>query len=156
VLTDRGGFANLSLHDPVWDHNDTQNNPALFLRAYKAAWINNFWSMAFMNVTNPRNLSDANSYAFQYLKSTVGKTFPLMYNDSTNGPTPILQPNALSVSSLYGYYLSGLDQGIPGNNSSIFNSSLPGANSSFPAVPPLYSNPFNVTQYDFDFASKSP
>ena len=156
VLTDRGGFANLSHHYPVWDRNDTQNNPALVLRAYKAAWINNAWSMAFMNVTNFRNLSDPNSHAFEYLKSTVGKTFPLMYNDSTTGPTMNLPPNALSVSTLYGDYLSGLDQGIPGSNSSIFNFSLPGVNLSFPAVPPLYSNPFHVTQENFSTAGRSP
>src|SRR5271170_3308699 len=85
-----------SLHYPVWDRNDTQNNPALFLHAYQAAWINNIRSMAFMNVTNLRNLSDPNSYPFQYLKFTVGKTFPLMYNDSIVGIEQILQPNALS------------------------------------------------------------
>jgi hypothetical protein len=156
VLTDRGGFANLSHHYPTWDRNDTQNNPELFLRAYKAAWINNVWSMAFMNVTNFRNLSDPNSYPFQYLKSTVGKTFPLMYNNSVGSLSTDIQPDALSVSTLYGDYLSGLDQGIPGSNSSLLNFSLPGVNFSYPATPPLYSNPFHVTQDNFSSAGKSP
>jgi hypothetical protein len=154
VLTDRGGFANIDKHYPTWDRSNTQNNPELLRRAYKAAWINNVWSMIFMNVTNPANRSDSNSHAFQYLNSFVGKTFPLQYNDSAITPLNI-QPNALQVSTLYGYYLNGADVGVPGSNSSLFNLSMLGQNSSIPPKPPLYPNPFNITIANFSDAGKS-
>jgi hypothetical protein len=154
VLTDRGGFANIDHHYPTWDRNDTQNNPELFRRAYKAAWINNVWSMFFMNVTNPANGSDPNSHAFQYINSAVGKTFPLQYNDSSITPLNI-QPDALQISSLYAYYLGRIDDGVPGSNASLFNNSMPGQNFSTPSKPPLYPNPFNITRTNFSSAGKS-
>jgi hypothetical protein len=155
VLTDRGGFANINRHYPTWDRNDTQDNPELFQRAYKGAWINNVWSMFFMNVTNPRNQSESNSHPFQYLNSAVGKTFPLQYNDSSIMPPLNIQPDALQVSTLYGYYLSGTDQGVAGSNNSLFNFSMPGHNFTTPPKPPLYPNPFNVTSTNFSTAGRS-
>ncbi|OQV07867.1 hypothetical protein CLAIMM_12227 [Cladophialophora immunda] len=153
VLADRGGFANLIKEYPVWDRGDTQKNPDLYLRAYKAAWINNVWSMAFMNVTNFANQSDPGSHAFEYLKSHVGKTFPLMSPNSTGilGMASSLGPDFLTSSSLYGYYLNGLDQGtgIYDNTSSLFNFTSP---SDIPSVPPLYPNPFGVTSSNFSSA----
>ena len=56
---------------------------------------------------------------------------------------------------LYGYYLSGADAGVPGSNSSLFNISMPGQNSSIPPKPPLYPNPFNITSTNFSDAGKS-
>ncbi|KIW89181.1 uncharacterized protein Z519_10033 [Cladophialophora bantiana CBS 173.52] len=153
VLTDRGGFANLIKKYPVWDRGDTQRNPELYLRAYKAAWINNAWSMAFMNVTNFANQSEPGSRAFEYLNSHVGKTFPLMSPNSTglSGMSSSLGPDILTTSMLYGYYLNGLDQGtgIYDNTSSLYNFSLP---SDVPSVPPLYSNPFGIDQSNFSSA----
>ena len=155
VLTDRGGFANINKHYPTWDRNDTQDNPELLRRAYKAAWINNALSMLFMNVTNLANHSDSNSHAFQYLNSAVGKTFPLQYNDGTLTLSLDIEPDSLQVSTLYGYYLSGTDAGVPGSNSSLFNISMPGQNSSIPPKPPLYANPFGITDTNFSDAGKS-
>jgi len=155
VLTDRGGFANINKHYPTWDRNDTQDNPELLRRAYKAAWINNAMSMLFMNVTNLANHSDSNSHAFQYLNSAVGKTFPLQYNDGTLTLSLDIEPDSLQVSTLYGYYLSGTDAGVPGSNSSLFNISMPGQNSSIPPKPPLYANPFGITDTNFSDAGKS-
>jgi hypothetical protein len=154
VLTDRGGFANINRHYPTWDRNDTQNNPELFRRAYKGAWVNNVWSMFWMNVTNPANQSDPNSHAFQYINSAVGKTFPLQNNDSSI-PLLNIQPGALQISSLYGYYLEGTDDGVPGSNNSLFSSSMPGQNFSTPSTPPLYPNPFNITSTNFSDVGKS-
>ncbi|KAH0845116.1 hypothetical protein AYO21_01623 [Fonsecaea monophora] len=152
VLTDRGGFANLIQKYPLWDREDTQKNPDLYLRAYKAAWINNAWSMAFMNVTNFANQSDPDSHAFEYLNSHVGKTFPLMSSNTSglSGMSSSLGPDLLTTSTLFGYYLSGLDQGtgIYDNYSSSLNLST----SSTPSVPPLYSNPFKITQSNFSSA----
>ncbi|ODH52079.1 hypothetical protein GX48_01868 [Paracoccidioides brasiliensis] len=74
VLTDRGGFVNLNTTYPQYDRNDTQANPDLFGRAYKAAFLNNVLTMVYLNVTNPRT-EDLKPYS--YLKSEMGKTFPM-------------------------------------------------------------------------------
>ena len=155
LLPGDGAEPNIDKHYPTWNRNDTQNNPELLRRAYKAAWINNVWSMFFMNVTNPANSSDSNSHAFQYLNSVVGKTFPLQYNDTASTPPLDIEPNVLQISTLYGDYLSGTDTGVPGSNSSLFNLSMPGQNFSFPPKPPLYPNPFKVTSTNFSDAGKS-
>lgn len=151
VLTDRGGFANLTRVYPEWDRSDPQNNPELFARAYKAAWLNNVYSMAFMNITNPRNESDPNSHAFEYLNSNVGDTFPLTdlsgsasYGLSTN-------VNQLVTSTLFGNYLSGLDQEIPATNTT----NTEGQNITIPAKPPRYKNPFGITFDNFDDIGKA-
>lgn len=156
MLTDRGGFANLVKKYPTWQPGDTQNDPELYLRAYKAAWINNAWSMAFMNVTNLANQRDPDTHAFEYLDTHVGKTFPLMSPNGTGltGMSGALGPDFLSTSTMYGYYLNGLDQGtgIYNNSTSLYNfsSSLNESTS----VPPLYTNPFGVDNTNFSSAGK--
>lgn len=156
VLTDRGGFANLIKKYPTWQPGDTQKDPELYLRAYKAAWINNAWSMAFMNVTNLANQSDPNSHAFEYLDSYVGKTFPLMSPNGTglSGMSGSLGPDFLSTSSMYGYYLNDLDQGtgIYNNGTSLYNFSSSFNEST--SVPPLYTNPFGIDSTNFSSAGK--
>ncbi|KAK4096168.1 hypothetical protein N658DRAFT_459157 [Parathielavia hyrcaniae] len=75
-VTDRGGFVNLNLTYPYYDRDDPQANPDLWGRAYKAAMMHNAYAMMYLNVTNPGDAS-AGVKAFQYLNSTMGKTFPL-------------------------------------------------------------------------------
>ncbi|EFR05476.1 hypothetical protein MGYG_08489 [Nannizzia gypsea CBS 118893] len=145
VLTDRGGFTNLVLEYPYWDRNDTQRRPELWHRAYKAAWINNAWSMAFMNVTNLRNESDPDSKAFTYLDSFLGKRFPLQVNGSSS-TTINIRPDSLVTSSLFGYYLSGTDMGVNGTKLSSLNITTPDK-------PPLYSNPWKVNSLNFSSAN---
>jgi hypothetical protein len=77
VLTDRGGFVNLIHTYPEANLTDTQKNPDLWTRAYKAAWMVNAYTMLYYNVTNPRNGSMA---PFSYVDSTLGKAFPLPNN----------------------------------------------------------------------------
>jgi hypothetical protein len=150
VLTDRGGFANLNHTYPEWDRSAPQQNPELYARAYKAAWINNAYSMVFMNVTNFRNESDPHSRAFEYLKSSVGQTFPLMYSNVSNIAGMTFSSDQLLTSTAFGQYLIGLDQEIPGSNfTSIF-----GGNDTVPATPPLYTNPFGITGFNFSDAGK--
>lgn len=152
VLTDHGGFANLITEYPPVDVYDAQHHPNLRERAYKAAWMNNAYSMAFMNVTSIKNQSDPDSHAFEYLKSTVGRRFPLMYSNSTGTTPMIFDPYSLETSTLFGYYLNGLDRGVEGSTSpSVFNAS---ANHSVPPRPALYSNPFKITSSDFSSISK--
>ena len=130
-LTDHGGFSNLNRTYPYWDLNDTQNDPGLQFRAYKAAWINNAYSMVFMNITRFRNESDPNSRAFPYLKSSVGQQFPLMRrNDSSARTSFRVSPGELQIISSFGDYLTGTDRG--------------GRNTSAGPAGPLYSNPFNI------------
>ena len=75
-LTDRGGFVNLNHTYPYYDLSNPQANPDLWGRAYKAAVINNFGTMNFLNVTNQGN-DTLGIRAYQYLNSSLGKTFPL-------------------------------------------------------------------------------
>jgi len=51
-LTDCGGLVNLNHTYPEYNRDNPHKNPDLQSRAYKAAWLNNAWSMAFLNVTN--------------------------------------------------------------------------------------------------------
>lgn len=153
VLTDRGGFVNLNQTYPTWEMwGDRQENPDLERRAYKAAWLNNAYSMAFMNVTTIHNDSIPGSRAFAYLDSELGKTFPLIYNDSSSGDSLFLSssysPDQLFTTTLYGGYLNGLDQGTSAYNDTVFNVTEP-------SKPPLYSNPFGINSTLWSDVGKS-
>lgn len=56
TLTDRGGFSKLSRTSPnltISDEGNGQGAIDLKERAYKAAWANNFLTLAYFNLTNP-------------------------------------------------------------------------------------------------------
>ncbi|KAI8630319.1 hypothetical protein F5Y19DRAFT_474706 [Xylariaceae sp. FL1651] len=149
VLTDRGGFVNINHTYPRWDRDNGQTHPDLWLRAYKAAWMNNAWTMAFMNVTNLRN-ETTNTSAFAYLNSHIGKEFSLHWKDGTAAASAVsFEAGTLQTVNSFGNYLNGLDK--PRLNYTASNYSSLG-NSSYPqAEPALYSNPFNVDiTTDFD------
>jgi hypothetical protein len=140
-LTDRGGFVNLNQTYPIWNKGDPQQSPELWLRAYKAAWLNNALSMAFMNITNIAN-ETSHLKAFSYLNSTMNKTFPLHYPDGEAASRMIsVKPNALQVSASFGNYLDNLDVGQ--SNTSTYGNSTRYYN--FTAKPPIYANPFNIS-----------
>lgn len=128
VLTDHGGFANLDKHYPEYDRNDTQANPDLWGRAYKAAWMNNAWTMMYLNITRP------NPGAFSYLDSQIGKRFPI-----GDGFTSISY-DALKITENFGNYLN-LPSGL--SNGTI----LPQYNNGKDG--PGWDNPFNVTRDNF-------
>ncbi|KAF2742652.1 hypothetical protein M011DRAFT_412228 [Sporormia fimetaria CBS 119925] len=88
-LTDRGGFANLNRTYPEYDRDHAHVNAELRARAYKAAWLNNAYSMMLMNITNPRNDSTGQQ-PFSYLKSEIGKQFPLPLGFAGTQPTALL------------------------------------------------------------------
>ncbi|KAF2174731.1 hypothetical protein K469DRAFT_647989 [Zopfia rhizophila CBS 207.26] len=138
VLTDRGGFSNIDHKYPTWEMDDMQGNPDLWRRAYKAAFLNNVYSMFFLNVTAPANKSVPGSHAFEYVNSFVGKTFPLQKNGSSPYSLTI-ETNKIMTSGLWGYYLEGTDEASSGSNSTM-------------KVPPLYPNPFNITSSNFSDA----
>lgn len=149
VLTDRGGFANLNQTYPEVDMSDLQHSPNLYDRAYKGAWLNNANTMLFLNVTNPNNKSEG-SHAFDYLKSTVGKRFPLAYKDSSGDSGAIVDPYMLQTSTLFGAYIFGLDKGVHSLNVTMLN----GANTTVPSKRPLYPNPFNIDSSTFSSAGR--
>jgi len=142
VLTDRGGFVNINHTYPRWDRDSGQAHPDLWLRAYKAALLNNVWTMVFMNVTNTRN-ETMNTSAFAYLNSHIGKEFSLHWKDGTTAASTFSpKAGALQTVNNFGNYLDGLDK--PRLNYTSSNSSAMD-NSSYPqAEPALYSNPFKV------------
>ena len=140
-LTDRGGFVNLNHTYPAWKRGDTQKNPELWLRAYKAAWLNNALSMAFLNVTNVNNQTTSLK-AFSYLNSTLNKTFPLHYpSGEPAGRMKSFRPSTLQVAASFGGYLDNTDVG-QSNISTIGNTTT---ESKFPSKLPIYPNPFNIS-----------
>jgi hypothetical protein len=140
VLTAWGGFSQLNYTYPEANVTDAQENPDLYGRAYKAAWINNAYTALYYNVTDINDPS-LHTTARSYLNSYVGKTFSVPAPDFTtvNGVMP-----ALSISTIFGDYL-----GLYNDGDIILNYSSP-QNS---APPP---NPFNVTMAVFTDACKYP
>ncbi|TQN72738.1 hypothetical protein CSHISOI_02733, partial [Colletotrichum shisoi] len=122
-LTDRGGFVDIDQTYPAYDHDNAQSNPDLRARAYKAAFLNNAWTMMYLNVTTGNNASEGRR-AWSYLDSELGKEFPLAEQALTNY-------RALGFSSRYGSYLDLLGTSSGRNKA---------AN---------WSNPFRVTSTDF-------
>ncbi|KAL2062708.1 hypothetical protein VTL71DRAFT_5780 [Oculimacula yallundae] len=74
VITDRGGFINLNRSYPLIDLSDTQKNSKLYERAWKAAWMTNWNTMLYYNITNAYN-ETSGRHALDYLNSKVGSTF---------------------------------------------------------------------------------
>jgi hypothetical protein len=140
-LVDHGGFVNLNHTYPYWDRTDTQANPDLWQRAYKGAWLNNAYSMAFMNVTNLHNSSNPDSpKAFRFLDSYMGKEFLFKYANGRSAGTSVpFSPQQMSVMVRYGYYLDSLDMPLV-NQTFINGTANPDAD-----APPVFSNPWNVT-----------
>ncbi|KAL2144067.1 hypothetical protein VTI28DRAFT_9678 [Corynascus sepedonium] len=140
-LTDRGGFSELDLsdgpHKPTWHivGPDSQRTPALWRRAYQAAWLHNAFLMAFMNVTSLKNESDPRSKPFEFLNSSVGKSFPLQ----AEGFLPLIlqQPLEAIEFTRFGDIVKGTDMQR--------NSTYRTANTSTKqTIPPLYSNPYRI------------
>lgn len=131
-LVDRGGFYALNTTYPEYDHADAQNNPDLYGRAYKAAYLNNVFTMAYLNVTNT-NDSTYGAKSFSYLNSYNGKSFPIA--------TPYSSYDGLFVSNTYGDYLDLGGDSLQNTSSNLSNSTS-------------YPNPFNITLNDFSDVCK--
>ena len=69
-LVDRGGFSGLNQTYPDYNHDNAQNHPDLQARAFKAAYLHNAYTMAWLNVTSIKP-------SWRYLNSTQGQKFPL-------------------------------------------------------------------------------
>jgi hypothetical protein len=117
-LADRGGFFSLNRTSPSYNRGNPQVEPNLLSRAYEAAWLNNMYTMMFLNVTNPEN-STTGSKGLTYIQSEAGKTFRLPVDAAG-------ELHALGLSTQYGYYLFGAGSLPPGDSTQ--------------------SNPFSISQ----------
>lgn len=141
-LVDRGGFSNINRTYPEKPFFAGQSDAELQFRAYKAAWINNAWTMMFLNVTNPRTAKLA---PFSYMNSTVGKKFPLDARQAASAGY-----GQIALSSRYGDYLPLQYSLLSSGNSSLLG------NASFPSTQDprsVYPNPFRVLRSNFSMAS---
>ncbi|KAK5654917.1 hypothetical protein OQA88_6673 [Cercophora sp. LCS_1] len=123
VLTDRGGFSQMNSTLPSFDNLDGQVSPDLVGRAYKAAWLNNAFTMLYMNVTNEKDKPVKGMKSFSYMNSEPGKQFPIPLESFDDY-------KSLRFSENFGDYLH-LDP---------FNAT---STDEFP-------NPFNISRKDFD------
>ncbi|KAJ4539556.1 hypothetical protein HRR80_007249 [Exophiala dermatitidis] len=123
-LVDNGGFANLVPKYPRVNVTNSQVDPDLQGRAYKAAWMVNAYTMMVMNLTRP------NPNAFGYLNSKVGNKYPVT-SDQTMG----VRLNGIYITSSW---FSLLDPDAYLSNYTLAD--VPAAN---------YSNPWGITAYNY-------
>jgi hypothetical protein len=129
VLTDRGGFSQMNTTLPPLLVLNGQADPELQQRAYKSAWLNNAFTMVYLNVTNEKNKPRQGMKSFSYMDSVVGKEFPMPHSSTDDY-------DVLRLSTVFGNYLRlGLSS----------SGSVSGGRN--------YSNPFNISKPDFDAIS---
>lgn len=92
VLTDLGGFANMSDQYPSFNAANPQSSPELRLRAYQAAWLHNLYTKFYLSLSHPSLNTSSNATL------PVGNSYS--FKCSSNGPFNFLQTgpfgNALS------------------------------------------------------------
>lgn len=135
-LVDRGGFVNLPTSEPMVDNDISPANAIdLHSRAYRAAWANNVYTMAFFNVTNPLPNTT------HYLDSEIGKKLPL-HKDYTS---QYGQRDRIHTWPEFGKYLGHLP-------SRLMNGTVPSLVNTTGSAVSNYTNPFNISQNEFDLA----
>ncbi|KAJ6442666.1 alpha-L-fucosidase [Purpureocillium lavendulum] len=95
-IEDNGGFWNLSREAPVptlstpWAYNG-QGDIDLRSRAYHAAWLNNYLTMLYYNLTNPdmKNITRVDSTPGMHIpaNATLNSTFVLLYQSIRSSKT---------------------------------------------------------------------
>lgn len=119
VLTDRGGFSQMQRPDPSFaSATNGQGDLLLWDRAYRAAWLNNFYTLAYFNATdpNPSNItrldvkegqtfelsSDVNFTVFQAIRTTTDYGEYLVFDQSntTRSNNSIGKDNFNAISRL--------------------------------------------------------
>ena len=133
VWTDRGGFININKSFPEANLSNPQENPDLWTRAYKAAWMVNTYTMLWFNVTNPHNFTSGQG-AFAYRDTFLNKTFPLV-NLGTSGLY-----NSLAMDAKFDNHLN-----LPSDGAG--NSSNPAAGGT--------PNPFGISDSNFTDIGRS-
>lgn len=127
VLTDHGGFSALARTSPNYAVPSNGQDLNLRERAYKAAWLNNFYTMLYFNITDP------NRSNITRIDSEEGSTFPIRSDANT---TFRVSQDVIRASMTFGQYLN-LDSALPSGNKS-----------------QSHTNPFNVSSDFFQFVSK--
>ncbi|KAL4999948.1 hypothetical protein BDV10DRAFT_200411 [Aspergillus recurvatus] len=99
-LVDEGGFANLPRTVPLASTATVNGQGELDLkdRAYKAAWLNNYYTMVFLNIT------DGDSQALNRVDSVHGQRVDLWDGKSNNNFT--IAFSAIQTNINYGAYLN--------------------------------------------------
>jgi hypothetical protein len=140
VLTDRGGFANLSHAIPSFNQSDPQKDPDLYGRAYKAAWLSNAYSALYYGVTTPFNGTD-DLRSLSAVDSFIGKTYSIVATSLVGTSRPSNGYSYLTIDPQFGSYLQELFGGLNGTRA--------------PSDSGTPTNPFNVNSTLFDAISKS-
>ncbi|KAK4452266.1 hypothetical protein QBC34DRAFT_422951 [Podospora aff. communis PSN243] len=124
-LTDRGGFSQMNTTLPPLLVLDGQTNPELQQRAYQAAWLNNAFTMLYLNVTNEKDKPRQGMKSFSYMNSEIDKGFSMPHHSTDDY-------EYLSLENVFGSYLhlGGSRSGLKGGSN--------------------YSNPFNISETEFD------
>lgn len=147
-IVDRGGFVNLNKTYPRWDIGDVQANPNLWYRAYRAAWLRNAYTMAYMNVTNLSNQTTGVK-AFSYLNSTLNQAFPLYFPSNESASSLSLNAQSLTVATDFGEHLMGTEglsnRSTTGNTTTEYK---------FASKLPIYTNPFSINRSDWSSIGK--
>lgn len=153
VLTDRGGFVNLNHTYPTYDKSNSQSNLDLYGRAYKAAWLSNALSMAFLNVTNPHNGDEP---AFSYLNSSIGQEFVMPPVGDTGSNVYFAYDAFITSSTWAGYLAAPLCVNCGGNSTNSTGSTNSTSSSNSTHYPTgNFPNPFGITSDNFTVISKS-
>ncbi|OBT67013.1 hypothetical protein VE03_04509 [Pseudogymnoascus sp. 23342-1-I1] len=126
VLTDHGGFSALARTSPNYAVPPNGQDLNLQERAYKAAWLNNFYTMVYFNITDP------NRSNITRVDAEDGSKFSIRSDNTTNF---WVRQDVIKSSMIFGQYLN-LDSPLPGGNKS-----------------QLHTNPFNVTSNFFQFVT---
>ncbi|KFY47704.1 hypothetical protein V496_10496 [Pseudogymnoascus sp. VKM F-4515 (FW-2607)] len=126
VLTDRGGFSALARTSPNYAVPPNGQDLNLQERAYKAAWLNNFYTMMYFNIT------DSNRSNITRVDSEDGLTFSIRSDNKTSFR---VRQDVIRSSMTFGEYLN-------------LDSPLPSGNESLP-----HANPFNVNSNFFQFVT---
>jgi hypothetical protein len=119
ILTDRGGFSQMQRPAPsLASATNGQGDLLLWDRAYRAAWLNNFYTLAYFNATDPdpSNItrldvkegqtfelsSDVNFTVFQSIRTTTDYGEYLVFDQSntTRSSKSIGKDNFIAISKL--------------------------------------------------------
>jgi len=116
---------------PEANLSNPQENPDLWTRAYKSAWLTNVYTALWYNITDTGNETSGRK-AFSYIDSFLNKTFPLVNLDSQGGDEGFY--DTLFMDASFNYHLNFPSDG-PGNASDPAAGGLP--------------NPFGITANNF-------
>ncbi|KFY77961.1 hypothetical protein V499_02774 [Pseudogymnoascus sp. VKM F-103] len=126
-LTDRGGFSGLARTSPNYAVPPNGQDINLRERAYKAAWLNNFYTMVYFNIT------DFDRTNITRIDTVEGSKYPIRTDETTTKFR--VSQDVIRASMIFGQYLN-LDSPLPGGNAS-----------------QSHINPFNISSDFFQFVT---